>query len=296
MSVSGATFEWCRLMPTSGVDTAVPRTALGVPMGARPSAGLTDRFSAHLSMLFRELPYLERPAAARDAGFSAVETWWPAELAQPLAEEVQRLNLTVALVNCFGGDIEAGERGFLNLPERRERTLREFQEAVELAQSVRAPRINMLAGLLTPDLTARRQLAEAASILRECAARVAHADITVVVEQINSVDVSSYLVPTAHEVVRLIDATGSSSVRMLYDVYHGARSGADPLKEVVEYMEVIDHIHYADCPGRVAPGTGKVDLSELLGVLDHAGYTGAVGLEYDPRGPTAPTLAFLGDR
>jgi hydroxypyruvate isomerase len=267
-----------------------------VALGARSPGAQRGRFSAHLSMLFRELPYLERPAAAREAGFSAVETWWPAELAQPWAGEVQRLNLSVALINCFGGDIEAGERGFLNLPERREKTLREFEEAVDLARAVGAPRINMLAGLLTPGLGARRQRAEAASILRECAACATYADITVVIEQINSVDVPSYLVPTAHEVLGLIDATGSSSVRMLYDVYHAARSGADPLKEVVEYVDVIDHIHYADCPGRGAPGTGAVDLSELLEVLDAAGYSGAVGLEYDPRGPTAPTLAFLGDR
>ena len=267
-----------------------------MPSGVLASAVSRDRFSAHLSMLFRELPYLERPAAAREAGFSAVETWWPAELAQPWAQEVQGLHLQVALLNCFGGDIEGGERGFLNLPERRERTLREFQEAVELARTVRAPRINVLAGLLTSGVSARRQRAEAASTLRECAALAAVADITVVVEQINSVDVPRYLVPSAREVAALIQATGSSSVRMLYDVYHGARSGADPLKEIVEYVEVIDHIHYADCPGRGAPDTGTVDMFELLEVLDHAGYSGTVGLEYDPGGPTGPTLAFLGDR
>jgi hydroxypyruvate isomerase len=246
-------------------------------------------------MLFRERPYLERPAAARKAGFSSVETWWPAELARPWCEEVQRLDLRVALLNCFGGDIEAGERGFLNLPERRNETLREFQAAVDLARSVRAPRINMLAGLLIPGVSARRQRAEAASISRECAALAAPADVTIVVEQINSVDVPRYLVPTARDVVSLIRATGSSSVRLLYDVYHAARSGADPSKEVSEYLEVIDHIHYADCPGRGAPGTGRVNLLELLEVLDQAGYSGTVGLEYDPGGPTAPTLDFLED-
>jgi hydroxypyruvate isomerase len=274
----------------------MPPDAELTPLGAEPSRVASNRFSAHLSMLFRELPYLERPAAACEAGFSNVETWWPAELAQTWSEEVLRLNLRVVLLNCFGGDIEAGERGFLNLPERRERTLREFQEAVELARSVRAPRVNVLAGLLASGVSARRQRAEAVSTLRECAALAALADITVVVEQINRADVPRYLVPTAQEVVGLIEAAGSSSVRMLYDVYHGARSEADPLKEVVEYVDVIDHIHYADCPGRGAPGTGTVDLFELLEVLDRAGYSGTVGLEYDPGGPTAPTLAFLGDQ
>jgi len=251
------------------------------------------RLSAHLSMLFRELSYLERPEAARAAGFLAIETWWPAELGEPWSTEVQRSELQVALLNCYGGDIDAGERGFLNLPERREETVRNFQAAVELARTVGGSRINMLAGLLVPGVSRRRQLADAASTLRECASVAAAAGVTIVVEQINKLDIPRYLVPTAPEVADLIEAVGSSSVRMLYDVYHAARSGMDPLKEAPAYIELIDHIHYADCPGRGAPGTGGVDLFQLLDVLDGAGYSGMVGLEYDPRGPTMPTLAFL---
>ena len=251
--------------------------------------------SAHLSMLFREIPYVERPAAARAAGFSAVETWWPSHLVDPWVAEVQRLNLRVALLNSPAGDIEAGERGFLNLPDRREETVRDFQSAVHVAQTVGAPRINVLAGLMTAGVSRRKQLAETASTLRECAVVAAAADITIVVEQINRLDVPRYLVPTSREVIQLIEAVGSSSVRMLYDAYHAARSGEDPLTEAPAYIGAIDHIHYADWPGRGAPGTGNVDLFQLLGVLDEAGYTGMVGLEYDPGGPTAPTLAYLGD-
>jgi hydroxypyruvate isomerase len=111
-------------------------------------------------MLFRELPYLERPEAARAAGFRAVETWWPAELGEPWSNEVQRAELHVALLNCYGGDINAGQRGFLNLPERREETVQDLQAAVELARTVGASRINMLAGLLLPGVPRRRQLAD----------------------------------------------------------------------------------------------------------------------------------------
>lgn len=251
------------------------------------------RLSAHLSMLFRELPYLERPAAAREAGFVAVETWWPAELGERWSTEVRRNELDVALVNCFGGDIDAGERGFLNLRKRREETVRNFEAAVELARTVSAPRINMLAGLLLPDIPRRTQLTDAVSTLRDCASVAGAAGVTIVVEPINKLDIPQYLVPTAREVADLIEAVGSTSVRMLYDVYHAARSGIDPLTEAPTYIDLIDHIHYADCPGRGAPGTGSVDLFRLLDVLDDARYAGMVGLEYDPRGPTMPTLAFL---
>jgi hydroxypyruvate isomerase len=252
------------------------------------------RLSAHLSMLFRELPYLERPEAAQRAGFSAVETWWPPpDFVEPWAAEVQRLGLMVALLNCYGGDIESGERGFLNVPQRREETVRDFRAAVELACRVGAQRINMLAGLMLPGVSRRRQLTEATSILRECAQIAAAAGITIVVEQINKIDVPGYLVPTAREVADLIEAVSSNGVKMLYDAYHAARSGVDPLEEAPAFIDLIDHVHYADCPGRGAPGTGRLDLSNLLDALEHAGYSGMVGLEYDPRGETAPTLPFL---
>ena len=273
---------WRNLVPLRG--TAYQRRVASAPMLP---------LSAHLSMLFRELPYLERPEAARRAGFSAIETWWPAELGDAWAAEVQRSALHVALLNCYAGDIETGERGFLNLPERREETVRDFEAAVELARRTGAPRINMLAGLQLPGVPRRTQLMEAASTLRECAAVAAAADLTIVVEQINKLDIPRYLVPTAPEVADLIEVVGSSSVRMLYDVYHAARSGRDPLKEAPAYIELIDHIHYADCPGRGPPGTGNVDFFHLLDVLNGAGYSGMVGLEYDPRGPTMSTLAFL---
>jgi hydroxypyruvate isomerase len=249
--------------------------------------------SAHLSMLFRELPYIERPKAAREAGFSAIETWWPGELGDAWAAEVQGTGGQVALLNCYGGDIEAGQRGFLNLPERREQTVRDFKAAVELARRVGAPRINVLAGLELPGVPRRTQLAEAVSTLRECASVAAAADVTIVVEQINKLDIPRYLVPSAREVADLIETVGSNSVRMLYDVYHAARSGTDPLTEALPYIELIDHIHYADFPGRGAPGTGRVDFVRLLEALEKAGYSGMVGLEYDPRGPTMPTLGFL---
>src|SRR5262249_29797910 len=102
---------------------------------SRAGARRVTVWSAHLSMLFRELPYLERPRAAAEAGFEAVETWWPANGAGiRWADETVRLGLSVCLVNAYGGDIEAGERGFLNVPERRAEAFDAFEAAVALAQ------------------------------------------------------------------------------------------------------------------------------------------------------------------
>jgi hydroxypyruvate isomerase len=244
-------------------------------------------------MLFTELPVLDRPAAARAAGFSTVESWWPGEAADAWADAVSRAGVAVALLNADGGDLAAGDRGFPNSAALRERELARIDEALHLAVRVGARNVNVLAGRLLPDVPEARQRAEVVSVLREAAERAEVAGVAILVEPINALDVPGYLLPTAADAREVIEDVGSPSVRLLYDAYHAARSGADPVSEAPEYVDVIAHVQYADCPGRGAPGTGEVDLARLLEALRQAGYEGPIGLEYDPRGDTAASLSEL---
>lgn len=250
-------------------------------------------WSAHLSTLFDQVPLLSRPAAARDAGFSTVESWWPGDdLATPWADEVLRCGVGVTLINCYAGDLEKGDRGFLNVAERRDDVLTSLENAVNLARTVGAGRINLLVGRKLEHVPMATQRATAISVLRECGDLARDADLVVVVEPINEIDVPGSLVPTAVEAVDLIEAVGSPAVLLLYDAYHAARAGNDPISEVSALIDVIGHVQYADCPGRGAPGTGRVDLFALAESLDAAGYDGSIGLEYYPAGsavrPPAP--------
>jgi hydroxypyruvate isomerase len=252
-------------------------------------------FSAHLSALFRELPYLERPQAAADAGFTAVETWWPDDgLGPAWAAETQRLGLDVALVNSYGGDLDAGERGFLNVPERRGEAVDAFIHAIDFAGRCGADKINVLVGRQTDDFDRDVQLASAADALQRCAALAEAAGVTILVEPLNEHDVPGSLTPTPRAAVELIEAVGSPYVRLLYDAYHAARAGGDPVAEVGELMPLIAHVQYADCPGRGAPGSGELDLAAFAAALEEAGYEGAVGLEFFADGPTRDHLGFLG--
>jgi len=245
-------------------------------------------------MLFRELPYLERPRAAARAGFTHVETWWPPDgLADLWADEVATHALNVSSINAYGGDLDAGERGFLNDPERRSDVLNGFHEALALAQRCSAPRINVLVGREIRGKPRVMQLAEAAAALAECAALADDVGVTVLVEPINELDIPGYLVPTPAAALQLIDAVDSQNVRLLYDTYHAARAGLDPCRDVVPLVHAIDHVQYADCPGRGAPGSGMIDLPAFVRALDVAGYDGSIGLEFDPRGPTTEALGFL---
>ena len=251
-------------------------------------------WSAHLSTLFRELPYLERPQAAADAGFTAVETWWPAGGAgEAWADATRRLGLDVALLNAFGGDLEAGERGFLNVLERREEALGAVRDALELAARCGATQLNVLVGRDSGDFDLPTQLAIAADALVACAALVEGTGVAILVEPLNELDVPGSLVPTPAAAVELIKTVGSPSVRLLYDAYHAARSGADPCREVRELAPLIGHVQFADCPGRGAPGTGSLDVDAFVRELDAAGYDGAVGLEFFTEGRTVDALGFL---
>jgi hydroxypyruvate isomerase len=251
-------------------------------------------WSAHLSMLFTEVAAGRRPEAARAAGFSVVETWWPSEDLDAWTTAVRRAGVGVALINAEAGDVLAGERGFLNVAALRDRELGRVREAVRVAARLGAPRVNVLVGRSLPGIPARRQRAEIVGALREAAADAVAAGITLVVEPINAIDVPGYLLPRAVDAHALIQSVGSSGVRLLYDAYHAARAGADPAREALAFLDVIDHVQFADCPGRGAPGTGTLDLGALVEALSAAGYQGAIGLEYDPHGDTAASLELLG--
>jgi hydroxypyruvate isomerase len=234
------------------------------------------RLSAHLSVQFAHLPYPERPVAAAAAGFELVETWWPGTDADAWAEAVAAAGLGVACLNAFGGDLAAGERGFLNVEERREQTLAEIAAAVELARRLGCPCVNVLPGRLLPGVPAAQQWHAAVETLREAAVL----DVTLLVEALNAHDVPGSLLPTPRRAAELVDAVGHPGVRLLYDAYHAAMAGSDPVREVGSLASLLGHVQYADSPGRGAPATGTVDFQAFVAALASAGYDGALGLEY----------------
>lgn len=254
-------------------------------------------WSAHLSTLFTEYPFARRPTAARAAGFTAAEVWWPPrEEIDRWAAAVEASGLRIVLINADAGDLERGDRGFLNVPSRRDECRRLFSEAVSLARRVGAPRINVLIGRSVSGIPRSIQFESARRALSECGQIAAEFNLTVLVENISDEDVPGYLVPRPRDVAELIAAIGLTSVRMLYDAYHAARAGSDPVQDVASFIKLIDHVQFADCPGRGAPGTGRTAFWRFVDTLARAGFDGAIGLEYYPSGPTAASLECLAVR
>lgn len=250
--------------------------------------------SAHLGTLFGELAPPARPAAARAAGFAAVEAWWPpAHDAGAWVAAVRAEGLRAVLVNADGGDLAAGERGYCNLPGRGDEAVAAAVAAARVVTAAGGSAVNLLVGRVARGRPLAAQLALARSVVRRAADAVAPLGARIVVEHLNPLDVDGPLLPTPAEAAEFVEAVAHPGVSLLFDAYHAARAGLDPLAEIARVGRVIGHAQYADSPGRGAPGTGTVDLDAVLARLEEAGYSGHVGLEFVPDGPTAEALAFM---
>ena len=250
-------------------------------------------WSAHISLLYAEHPYPERPGLARAAGFDCVESHWPATAGDrdALASAATDHGLRVALVNTDGGDMAAGERGQLCDPAREELARARFLEGVDLAERVGARSLHALVGAVPPGVADHVAWEQAEGMLRELVPEATGRGVAVVIEALNPHDAPGYLTPSPETALRLSQAVGA---RVLLDAYHMLRLGRDPAAEARALAGAIGHVHVADAPGRRAPGTGDLDLCGFLEAVEAAGYDGPVGLEYDAEGDTPGSLRFLG--
>lgn len=252
------------------------------------------RFAANLSLLFAERPFLERFAAARACGFAAVEMQFPYafERAQ-LAEVVLTSGVEVVLHNLPAGDWAAGERGIACHPQR----LAEFQDgvglAIEYAQALGCPRLNCLAGIAPPGVTAEQARRALLENLRFAAAATRRAGIELVLEPINTRDVPGFFIATPCAGLELIAEVGSDNLRLQYDLYHAQIMAGDLAHTLQAHLPQIGHIQLADVPGRHEPGTGELNFDFLLRHLDAIGYAGWVGCEYLPSGRSEDSFGWL---
>ena len=259
-------------------------------------------YEVNCSILFTELPLLERPAAARAAGFDAVEFWWPFDQAVPSDNELDRFIRSVSdagvqLVglNFFAGDMPAGDRGLVSWPARSGEFRDNVEVTIGVGERLGCRAFNALYGNRVEDAdpSAQDDLAtENLAIAGRAAARIGG---TVLVEPVSGAP--RYPLLTAADAVGAIDRvaaeTGVGNLGLLCDLYHLAVNGDDLDQAIATYGDRVAHVQIADAPGRHEPGTGTLDLDRHLGQLAAAGYRGWVGLEYQPSRASADSFAWL---
>lgn len=251
------------------------------------------RFAANLTMLFTEHPFLERFAAAAEAGFEQVEFLFPYEHpAQEVRGALSHAGLGQVLFNLPSGDWAAGDRGIAADPGRVEEFRAGVDRALEYADALDCPRLNCLAGLTLDGVGRDAQWETLVANVAYAAPRVADAGRTLLVEPVNDKDVPGFFLPTTTDAIRLLDEVGDRRVRLQFDVYHVQRCEGDVTTRLRALLHRIGHVQVADNPGRHQPGTGELNFPFLFDELDRLGYDGFVGLEYAPEPDTVSSLAW----
>ena len=262
---------------------------------ALPSVSMTvmPKFAANLSLMFTELDFLDRFAAARANGFEAVEFLFPYD--DPVAEIAARLEsnqLQLVLHNLPPGDWAAGERGMACDPAR----VAEFHESVALALdyavALKVRQLHCLAGLLAPGVAPDHARVTYIDNLRFAAARLAEHGINLLIEPINTFDMPGYFLTGSAQAAGIIAQCKADNIFLQYDMYHMQRMEGDLAAGIRQHLPLIRHMQLADVPGRHEPGTGQIDFRALFTLIDELGYAGWIGCEYRPLGATVAGLGW----
>ncbi|MDQ3911323.1 MAG: TIM barrel protein [Actinomycetota bacterium] len=245
------------------------------------------KFSANVSILFEEVPFVERFERAREAGFSAVEFWWPSgEDLGEVESAVRDAGLKVALFNFDAGDMPGGDRGLLSDPERTRQFRENVPVALELAKRLGCRRLNALVGHELEGMKREEQLELAQENSAFAADRASEHGTEVLIEAVNTFENGPYLLYTTVQAAEFVKSVERENVKLQYDVYHMQRMEGNLVATLREYIAKIAHVQVADSPGRGEPGTGEINYPYVFGALEDLGYDGYLGLEYNPTLPT----------
>ena len=251
------------------------------------------RFAANLSMMFNEVPFLDRFDAAAKAGFKGVEFLFPYD--HPAAEIRTRLDgagLALALFNMPPGDWAAGERGTAGLPGRQAEFRDGVQRAIDYAGALGCPLLHCMAGIAPSGAVPGANFASYVANVAWAAERTSAAGLHLVLEPINHRDMPGYVLNTTTQAAGIIEALGQDRVGLQFDLYHCQVTEGDLTRRMEALMPIIAHVQIADVPGRNEPGTGEINWANILPRLDSLGYAGWVGCEYRPAGATMAGLGW----
>lgn len=246
-------------------------------------------YTVNASILLTELPVLERPAAAKSAGFDAVEFWWPFDVAVPpqadidgFVSAIQDAGVQLTGLNFFAGDMPAGERGLVSWIGREEEFRSNVDVVVEIGKRLGTRAFNALYGNRIEGAGGQAQDDLAVRNLAFAGAAVAQIDGIVLLEPVSGME--TYPVKTAADALAIIERVknehGVENIRLLADFYHLAVNGDDVDAVIARHSADFGHIQIADAPGRGEPGTGDLPLDEWISAAQSGGYTGPIGLEY----------------
>jgi hydroxypyruvate isomerase len=250
------------------------------------------RFSAHLSFLYLELPFSERMAAAKQAGFSGIECAVPEIPAAEMGRRVRELGLTSVGINTTPGEAESERLGFAALPGREKAFARNLDAALEYAATAGVGHVHVLSGLIDG---IARQDAEATFMrnMETAIHRAERSGVRLVIEGLNSRDRPGYFLSRSQDAFAIVERFDSPWLRAMFDTYHAQIMEGDILTRIEANLSRIGHIQISGVPGRSEPDSGELNHREVLAGIDRLGWKGFIGCEYRPRTTTAEGLGWM---
>ena len=252
------------------------------------------KFAANLTMMFNEVPFPQRFAAAAKAGFAAVEFLFPYDYPPAeVARWLQEAGLKNALFNMPPGDWAAGERGVASIPGREEEFRAGVARAIEYARALGTPGIHAMAGLLPPGADRKRHREVFVANLRHAAKALAGEGLTLLIEPINSRDIPGFILNTQAEAHAIREEVDQPNLKVQMDFYHAQIVEGNLSVTLRKHIAHVGHVQIASVPDRHEPDEGEIDYRHIFRLLDELGYPGWVGCEYRPRGRTEDGLGWL---
>ena len=249
-------------------------------------------FAANLSWMFKEHDFLDRFAAAADAGFEWVEYLFPYDHdPEDIAERLTRHKLKLALFNAPPGDLANNERGFACLASRRADFRSSLAIALVYARATHAPRLHVMAGVVDGNRGAA--LATYKDSLNYACDAAAPLGLDILIEPLNPVDVPGYLLGDFDLAANIIAELGRPNLKLQFDIYHCQMSHGEVLNHLEALLPITGHVQVSSVPGRHEPTTGEVDDARMLRALEKLGYRGIIGCEYSPRAGTLEGLSWM---
>jgi len=249
------------------------------------------RFAANLTMLFNEVPFLDRFERAAKAGFEAVEFLfpyvWPAE---EIRHRLDANRLKLVLHNLPAGDWDAGERGIACHPDRVSEFRAGVAKAIVYAKALDVGQLNCLAGKAPAGIADDVLRQTFVENLRFAAAELKKAGLRLLIEPINTFDIPGFYLNRTTQAVSILVEVGADNAFVQYDIYHAQRMEGELAATMQKYLPRIGHIQLADNPGRNEPGSGEINYPFLFAHLDRIGYDGWIGCEYKPATTTEAGL------
>lgn len=252
------------------------------------------RFDANINFMFRERPLLERFAAAKKAGFSAVELLMDEGVAyNDLAAAARQAGVEVALCNVPMGDFINGGLGLSAVPGRQQQFRLAVEQVCEMASALNCSKVHIGPSRMSPEMEREKCFEALVENLCYAADRLLIDGVELLVETFNNCDTPDIYLHDIDDVLRAINEVGRRNVSLQLDIYHLTLMGKDILSLLRSHIDRIGHIQFADAPGRGEVGSGNIDFSTIFAEIDRLGYSGWIGAEYSPSGKTEDSLAWL---